>query len=75
LAVIVVASPSILLADEITGELDSSSANQLLDLLADIHSVSGMTVLMATHDREIARRADRIVELRDGHMTAGSTLP
>jgi ABC-type lipoprotein export system ATPase subunit len=72
LAVIVVASPSILLADEITGELDSASADQLLDLLGDIRAATGMTVVMATHDHEIARKAERIVELRDGRVTGGA---
>jgi putative ABC transport system ATP-binding protein len=73
LAVILAASPPILLADEITGELDSATADQLLDQLGDIRSATGMTVVMATHDHQIARRAERIVELRDGRVVAGRT--
>jgi putative ABC transport system ATP-binding protein len=73
LAVILAASPPIVLADEITGELDSASADRLLDLLADIRATTGMTVVMATHDHQIARRAERIVELRDGRVAAGAT--
>ncbi|MEP6638964.1 MAG: ABC transporter ATP-binding protein [Chloroflexota bacterium] len=68
LATVVVTRPAILLADEITGELDSHSAEALLDLLAEIQASDGMTVVLATHDRGIAARADRIVELRDGRI-------
>jgi putative ABC transport system ATP-binding protein len=73
LAVILAASPPILLADEITGELDSATADQLLDLLEDIRSATGMTVVMATHDHQVARRAERIVELHDGRVAATGT--
>jgi predicted ABC-type transport system involved in lysophospholipase L1 biosynthesis ATPase subunit len=68
LAAVLVTRPPILLADEITGELDSASAARLLDLVADIHEIEGTTVVFATHDPAVAARADRIVELRDGHV-------
>jgi predicted ABC-type transport system involved in lysophospholipase L1 biosynthesis ATPase subunit len=68
LAAIVATRPPILLADEITGELDSASAAQLLDLLEEIHRVEGMTLVLATHDPDVAGRADRIFELRDGRI-------
>jgi putative ABC transport system ATP-binding protein len=70
LAAVVVTRPSILLADEITGELDSRSASGLLDLLMGIHATEGMTIVLATHDPSVAARADRIVELRDGRIAA-----
>jgi ABC-type lipoprotein export system ATPase subunit len=68
LAAVLVTRPPIVLADEITGELDSASAIQLLDLLEEVHIVEGMTLVLATHDPDVARRADRVVELRDGRV-------
>ena len=68
LATVLVSRPPIILADEITGELDSASADLLLDLLEEIHIVDAMTIVLATHDPDVARRADRVVELRDGRV-------
>ncbi len=68
LAAVLAARPSILLADEITGELDSVSAAILLDLIAEIHAATGLTVVLATHDHDIAERAERVIELRDGRV-------
>ena len=73
-AAVLVTRPSILLADEITGELDSRSASGLLDVLQHIHASEGMTVVMATHDPAVAARADRIVELRDGRIVADRSV-
>ncbi len=70
LAVVIVARPAILIADEITGELDSASAAALVDLVLDIREIDGITVVFATHDPLVAARADRIVELRDGRIVA-----
>jgi putative ABC transport system ATP-binding protein len=70
LAAVVATRPPIILADEITGELDSASAALLLDLLEEIHRVEGMTLVLATHDPDVAARADRIVELRDGRVAS-----
>ena len=55
-----------ILADEITGELDSTSATLVLDLLAELHLTERVTIVVATHDPEVARRAERTVTLRDG---------
>ncbi|MFQ5524880.1 MAG: ABC transporter ATP-binding protein [Thermoanaerobaculia bacterium] len=57
--------PSILLADEPTGNLDSKSSNDILDLL-DRMNRDGITLLVVTHDPRVARRADRIIVLVDG---------
>ena len=57
-----------LLADEITGELDSANATILLDLVSEMRAVESLTIVLATHDAEVARRADRIVELLDGRV-------
>jgi putative ABC transport system ATP-binding protein len=70
LAAVLVTRAPIVLADEITGELDSANAELLLDLLAEIHIVDGMTLVLATHDPTVALRADRIVELRDGRIVS-----
>jgi ABC-type lipoprotein export system ATPase subunit len=70
LAAVLVTRPPILLADEITGELDSRSATELLDLVSEIHASDGTTIVLATHDASVAARADRIVELRDGRIVA-----
>jgi ABC-type lipoprotein export system ATPase subunit len=74
LAAVLVTRPPIVLADEITGELDSTSAGLLLDLLEEIHAVNAMTLVLATHDPSVARRADRIVELRDGQVAGDRRL-
>jgi putative ABC transport system ATP-binding protein len=58
--------PLLLLADEPTGNLDSKTGGAILDLLCGLHKSRGLTIIMVTHDPEIAARADRIVHLRDG---------
>jgi putative ABC transport system ATP-binding protein len=72
LACVLAARPSVLVADEITGELDSGSAALVLDLLGEIHAREGLTVLIATHDPGVAARAARVVHLRDGRAAEGA---
>ena len=74
LATVLAARAPILLADEITGELDSTNAELLLDLLAEIHTEEGVTLVLATHDPEVARRAGRVVQLRDGRVASDGRL-
>jgi putative ABC transport system ATP-binding protein len=62
--------PDLILADEPTGSLDSGNAAQVLDLLRSLHAARGLTVLMVTHDAEVAARADRIVHMRDGRIVS-----
>ncbi len=62
--------PRILLADEPTGNLDSATAAEILDLLAALGRQEGLTLVMVTHDEDDAARADRIVRLRDGRVVA-----
>jgi len=59
-------TPHLLLADEPTGNLDSRSATAILDLLATLRRENQMTVIIATHDPQIAARCDRLIRLRDG---------
>jgi len=60
--------PKILLADEPTGSLDEKASNMVFDLLLDLVAREGATLLMATHDRNLARRCDRLVEMHDGKI-------
>jgi putative ABC transport system ATP-binding protein len=61
--------PSILLADEPTGNLDSTSGAEVMALLQTLHRERGITVILVTHDPEIARQTSRIVHLYDGQIT------
>ena len=63
----VVGKPSILLADEPTGNLDSKNSETVMDLLADLHR-DGATICMVTHDQRFAENADRTVHLFDGRV-------
>ena len=59
---------ALLLADEPTGSLDSDAGRNVLDLLERIREERGTTIVLVTHDPEVARRADRIVHMLDGHV-------
>lgn len=67
--------PAIILADEPTGNLDSRSSRDILNILRELNSVEGITVVVVTHEQEIAGRAQRIIALRDGQIVdeAGGT--
>ena len=68
IAVALANQPPLLLADEPTGALDRQSAIQMMDLLTELRQRYDLTVLMVTHDLEIAEYADRILTLRDGAL-------
>lgn len=68
LAVSLANRPELLLADEPTGALDRKSAEQVMQLLNDLRQRYGLTVLMVTHDMELAEYADRVLTLRDGTL-------
>lgn len=58
--------PRLLLADEPTGNLDSVTGKGILDLFVQLRQETETTIIMVTHDRNVAALADRVVELRDG---------
>jgi putative ABC transport system ATP-binding protein len=60
--------PAILVADEPTGNLDEATGKQIVDLLFTKHAERGMTLVLVTHDASLARRCDRVVRLRSGHI-------
>jgi putative ABC transport system ATP-binding protein len=60
--------PSLLLADEPTGNLDGETGRQVIDLLFALHAERGTTLLLITHDQALAERCDRIIHLRDGQI-------
>ena len=59
-------TPALLLADEPTGNLDSANATAILDLLARLRAEHHITILLASHDPQIAARSERLIRLRDG---------
>ncbi|MEA2352745.1 MAG: putative transport system ATP-binding protein, partial [Thermoleophilaceae bacterium] len=60
--------PELLLCDEPTGHLDSDTAGRVLDLFDRLHEELGFALVVATHDRRVADRYDRRVELADGRV-------
>jgi len=60
--------PDILLADEPTGNLDTKRSVEIVQVLADLNQRSGLTIVMVTHNRELAGYANRMLEMRDGRI-------
>ncbi len=67
--------PGVLLADEPTGNLDSANADQVLDLILRLHRELRMTLVLVTHDLGIAKRATRIIRMKDGRVVDGPATP
>ena len=66
-----VTRPDLLLADEPTGNLDRAASGGILELLQDLHA-SGRTIVLITHDSEVARHAARVVRIEDGRLKEGA---
>lgn len=64
-----VTEPALVLADEPTGNLDDENAQAVFELLTEIQQSIGMALLMVTHDRQLAARADRVLEMKSGQWT------
>lgn len=60
--------PSIILADEPTGSLDSKTSNKILKQLIDLHDTKNVTLIIVTHDMDVAKLADRVIEVLDGEI-------
>lgn len=67
--------PGILLADEPTGSLDEYTSAQIFNLLLELAETEDITLIMATHDRGLANRCDRLVEMRDGKVVESGRVP
>ena len=61
-------NPSIVFADEPTGELDTKNANAIMQILQDLNRKDGVTIVVVTHNKESAEFADEIIEMRDGNI-------
>ena len=66
-----VARPEVLIADEPTGQLDSETAERIMDLILEVTRIRGTATVVATHDPLLISRADEVLELRDGRVVAG----
>ena len=66
--------PKVLLADEPTGNLDSTSARDVMALLRTMHDERGQTIVLVTHDARVAARADRVITMRDGTIANETRL-
>ena len=60
--------PRVLFADEPTGNLDVETGRQIMDVIEKLHRDAGQTIVMVTHDRALAREADRVLVLKDGKL-------
>ena len=63
-------NPDILLADEPTGNLDSTATEEIISIFKDLNENEGITVIMVTHEEEIAGQAQRIISMKDGLITS-----
>jgi ABC-type lipoprotein export system ATPase subunit len=67
-------NPTLVLGDEPTGEVDSETSTQLIDLMRRMNRERGVTFVIVTHDMEIANRTDRIIRLKDGKVLADERI-
>ena len=63
-----ITNPTVLLADEPTGNLDQETGNKIIDLLFGLQSTHKTTLILVTHDRSLAQRCDRIIDIADGQI-------
>ena len=66
-----IAHPAVILADEPTGNLDVASAQTVVQMLAEASNEYNQTIIMVTHDRQMAEYADKLLTIVDGHVSMG----
>jgi len=69
-----VKNPSVFLADEPTGQLDSRSGEEIISIVTSLHAEQGITLLVVTHDANIAHRCQRIIHLKDGEVVTEESV-
>jgi len=67
--------PRVLLADEPTGNLDSSTSEELLQMFQQFNSADGITIILVTHDPGVAKHAQRVIHIKDGLIENGTSQP
>lgn len=70
IAIALANSPELLLADEPTGAVDTKTTDQILDVFHQVNRLFGVTVIIVTHDKEVARKVDRVVSISDGRTSS-----
>ncbi|MBC8075225.1 MAG: ATP-binding cassette domain-containing protein, partial [Chloroflexales bacterium] len=68
-------SPAVILADEPTGALDTKTSGEIMSILQRLNRQQGLTVILVTHDPEVATYADRTLAVRDGVLVSDTTKP
>ncbi len=68
-------APSLLLADEPTGNLDTRTSHEIMETLRSLNRAQGLTIVLVTHEADIAAYADRVVTMRDGKIVADERVP
>jgi putative ABC transport system ATP-binding protein len=70
----IVKNPTLFLADEPTGQLDSRSGEEVISLLTSLHQERGITLVMITHDANIAKHCQRVINIRDGQLISEAKI-
>ena len=66
--------PRLLLADEPTGNLDGATGNQIIDLLFELRAKAGLSLVLVTHDTDLARKCDRVISMADGRVASDENM-
>lgn len=69
----IVAEPALILADEPTGNLDTATGNEIMNLLTDLNQIHGATIVVITHDHDLAHQLPRMIQMRDGRVEDGDS--